>query len=898
MSGIFGGKKPKMAGFRVPTSVYGLPVPIVYGRARLAGNVLQMPTLPVPVHTKGSSKMGKGAGDQIFIGPIAIALCEGPIVGIGNVWADKDAAVDYATVYTPAGWNLKTGTSSQTSWTTPTAGERVPYQFTAYVYHDANVFPNNSLHALSWEIKGFYQFGVGPIIDADLADVLGDYLTNAQYGANFPSARIASLTTFFQYSAAAGLFGSFVFDSRQPAREQLNELFEIGNTAAVWSDGQLKAIPYGDVALTANGQTYTPNTTPLYDLTDTDYLPREGDLDPVLVVRKDASTAVNRVEVEYESRLFNYNAVTEKAEDQASLETYGPTAISLTLHAIKVASVAQQVAQLRLQREQNVRNKYKFKLGWKYSLLEPMDLVTLTDSALGLAQTPVRLIDVTELDDEQGIECTAEDWPFGTASATLYATGIAGGISPNVNVAPGNTTAPYIFEGPVAIQSAPLEIWVAASGGTYWGGCEIWISTDDTEYQKLGVMFGKSSYGVLSANASSSAFVWPTVDAVNTIKVDLTTSGGSLASLSLSDFQSLRTICKIIGSNKEWISFLDATLTSAYHYDLTNLYRGVYGSIVNTHSTNDPFIYCDDQVGKFPWPTAKEGDTVYLKFLSFNIYGGALQSLGDVSSTTFTFLRDAVSYQNAPAQGTVSIDTNGNWSEEWDGGSRAASYKYSTSTSAFPSDATVIASGTSYNGRQGSIVSGGTLTFGQTIYTTIVPYTGPNGTGSTLPSIRLRGSYQTFTATKTVYFGAFRLTLPDQGTYPPFTTVNGYVTQQGTNNAQVRCIDNLQIPSGVTITEIAADLYSGSYGFGVGSTAYFEIFRTDSTGGQTSLGNNSSHEHGGWETKTISLSESTTGRRYKLFLFLENPTIPQTYDTERYAGCYVTYTMPAPDIAL
>jgi hypothetical protein len=35
---------------------------------------------------------------------------------------------------------------------------------------------------------------------------------------------------------------------------------------------RLKVIPYGDTALSGHGHTYTPNTTPLYDFTDDDYI--------------------------------------------------------------------------------------------------------------------------------------------------------------------------------------------------------------------------------------------------------------------------------------------------------------------------------------------------------------------------------------------------------------------------------------------------------------------------------------------------------------------------------------------------------------------------------------------------------------------------------------------------
>src|SRR5258707_14422778 len=57
-----------------------------------------------------------------------------------------------------------------------------------------------------------------------------------------------------------------------------------------------------------------------------------------------------------------------------------------------------------------VRNTYKFKLGWKYVLLEPMDIVLLTDATLGLAGAAVRITAIAE-DDNGELTVTAEEIP-------------------------------------------------------------------------------------------------------------------------------------------------------------------------------------------------------------------------------------------------------------------------------------------------------------------------------------------------------------------------------------------------------------------------------------------------------------------------------------------------------
>ena len=67
---------------------------------------------------------------------------------------------------------------------------------------------------------------------------------------------------------------------------------------------------------------------------------------------------------------------------------YGPRVGStITAHEIcDEFTIGPMVAQLILQRALYVRAKYTFKLSWEFCLLDPMDVVSLTDAALGLDQ--------------------------------------------------------------------------------------------------------------------------------------------------------------------------------------------------------------------------------------------------------------------------------------------------------------------------------------------------------------------------------------------------------------------------------------------------------------------------------------------------------------------------------
>jgi hypothetical protein len=519
-----------------------------------------------------------------YLNSLALALCEGTISGIGNVWADKDAKKDFVTIIQPRDlWTLKTGTIAQAAlgYLSSTA----PYQYIAYVAVDSLAMPNNVLPNFSWEVKGLEIFGSG-VVDALPSDVLTDILTDPTHGATFPAGSLDSLATYQDYCAAAGLFVSPALTTIRKTADVIDELMIATNSAVVWSDGLLKVKPYGDQALTAHGHTYTPNNTPVYDFTDVDFIAPKGE-DPVKITRKNPADCYNQLFLEFENRSNDYNLdVREAKNDDAILATRLLPAPKLSVPMIKDPDVARQVAQLRQQREQYVVNKYGWKAGTKFSLLEPMDLVTLTDSGIGLDGTTVRIIEVVELADQSGIEFTAEDWPFGAAGATLYPSQNGSGHKPANNVDPGNTVA-QIIDAPPILTNSYFGVWIGASGGANWGGCEVWYSYDNVSYYKLGDLAHKAVFGTLTASLATNA-PYPTVDTTHTLKVDTSLSGGTIESVDGSIFDAE---LSLIWVDNEILIYRDATLTSADHYDITHLGRGMYATPIQSPvASGRPFM--------------------------------------------------------------------------------------------------------------------------------------------------------------------------------------------------------------------------------------------------------------------------------------------------------------------
>jgi hypothetical protein len=124
-------------------------------------------------------------------------------------------------------------------------------------------------------------------------------------------------------------------------------------------------------------------------------------------------------------------------------------------------------------------------------------------------------------------------------------------------------------------------------------------------------------------------------DTTHTVSVDLSQSGGVLHSGSMADADQYRTLCYVDG---ELVSYETATLTGANLYGLTYLRRGVYGSTIAAHAAGTKFCRLDDSAASFDLPitpVSYVGQTLYLKFASFNIYGGGQQNIADVTAIAY-----------------------------------------------------------------------------------------------------------------------------------------------------------------------------------------------------------------------------------------------------------------------
>jgi hypothetical protein len=491
--------------------------------------------------------------------------------------------------------------------------------------------------------------------------IVSDFMSSPTAGVGFPSSKMGSLTTFKTYTQALGLFLSPALTEQVQASQTLTDLLTATNSDLVWSQGLLKIVPYGDTTVTGNGVTYTPDVTPIYDLTDDDFLLNGAD-DPIIIKRKTQADAYNCIQIEYRDRSSDYNLAIAEATDLANIDLYGRrTQSPIAMHAICDQAVAVAVAQMVLQRTLYIRNTYEFTLGWRFCLLEPMDVVTITHTLLGLDHLQVRISEITE-DPEGGLSVIAEEFPFGVAHPPLISTQVSSGYSVNSNSAPSGIAEPFFFEAPIEKTSVTnLGIYAAVSGlDETWGGANVWVSLDGSTYKKIATINGGARYGVSTSSVGASS---AGSDGVNSLGVTLAGTGGQLLSGTSTDALVLNTLCYLDG---EYLAYTGATLTATNSYTLTGLNRGAYTTATPAHTSGAAFARVDDSLPMVEIDPSYIGKQIWFKFTSFNQYQSGETDLSTAKAYAYTVTGAMLKLPPAPVDSfLVTVQADGTRQYSW-----------------------------------------------------------------------------------------------------------------------------------------------------------------------------------------------------------------------------------------
>ena len=613
-------------GIQVQSSVAGSAIPMGWGTFRCGCNLLWYGDFKsVPQKQSAGGKGGGSAqvSSYSYSASIIAGICAGQVASIRTVYKDQTA-----TTLTDAGLSLYTGAIGQTPWpylSTHFPSQAIGYSGIAYVaaanyqLSTSATLPNHSFEVVSTtKISG--------LDDANPKDVISQFTAAVPY---WLTSWLGNLADYGNYCLANNLVLSPVIDSQRAAREFLREVLDATNSDAVWSEGVLKIVPYGDASATGNGATWTPNLTPVYALDDTVLLSDGEGADPVLLAIGKDDDAWNYVQVEYRDRAQQYNTQVVPGTDPGSIDQWGKRINSspFSWHCICDGHVAAMAAQLRVQRTANVRRSFSFRLPPTYALLDPMDLVTITSG--DLQAVLVRITEITESEDGV-LQITAEEMLVGSGSPPAIVRQAPSGYQSNFEVDPGSVNSPVIVSPPLQMTGGELQIWIGASGGANWGGAEIWASWDNTTFQPIGIINTPARYGVTTTTFASGS----DPDTSHSVGIDLTTSSGTIDGTSSSNADNNAALA-LIGA--EVISYSAATLTAAHQYTLgTYIRRGLMGSAIASHATGSQFVRLDNSLFAFAYRADQVGKTIYLKFRSFNTFGQGHQDISAVDTYTVT----------------------------------------------------------------------------------------------------------------------------------------------------------------------------------------------------------------------------------------------------------------------
>lgn len=662
---------PTALGVRVQTSLQGTCVPVVFGRVRLAGNIIWVNDFSSQQQSQGGKGglFNQGSAETIYSSSYMLGLCEGEIASIGVVWQDTSILADDSQ-FTFGGTSGAYGSYTQSPWSYLTSNhsdQALSYKGMMWVAQaNYNMGTSPALPNWTFEVQSTISIGLtssgSTIPDADPSVIFSDILTNSGYGVGFPSAKIGSLTQWSNYIKAYGIWLSPLYNSQTSVRDYLQQLLTLTNSNAFFSEGIIKVVPYGDTAQTSitTGVTFTPNVTPVYSLGDDDFI-INGQEPPVKCTRTSQKDIYNSIMIEYTDRSNSYNVSTLYVSDQASIDTYGLRGSqSVSAHEICTQQIAQQVAQLLLQRQVYIRRQFNFTLGPQYCLLEPMDIVDLTDANLGLSAWPVRILSIAENGDN--FDCTAEDFPAGVGHAALFTPQPNEGYAVNYNIAATPCLTPVIFIPPAPLTSTGYEVWIGTAGApTTWGGAQVYLSFDGSTYQYMGEITAPSRMGILTSALSSHA----DPDSSDSFAVNFSESYAQFDTASSTDADNFATLAYLTGGSPftidtsgtsidttsihvdevsgasgtpEIIAYSANSLTSAYNYSFgTYIRRGIY-STPSSHPVGTTFLRLDtNTLFKYPYnPAALAGKTIYVKLCSFNPWGGGVEDISSVTAQAFT----------------------------------------------------------------------------------------------------------------------------------------------------------------------------------------------------------------------------------------------------------------------
>lgn len=667
----------RLAGMAVSQSVYGVTLPVVYGKARVPINLLDYGDFWSRENKTETQTGGKGGSQEqttgySYFASIIGALCEGQINGIGRVWVDKD-------VRQPGdiGLNIFYGTAYQSPWqiwATKHPERAMSYAGVAYVssvdfaLNSSGGMPNINVEVFG-KFSGDHSSGC-----AKPANVLVDILTDTSHGLALDPALVAPMTGASGYRAycdAEGFYLARAFADQKSAAEHIAEIMDATNsTIMVRPSGGgmvIDVLPLCGHDVSNDGVDFAPSNLPLIDISIDDVVGMfDDDGNPDVSEFFGVSTSKTQDSEAYNARTVNFSDISREYNDASATECDDGDASAfglkrgeaLDLKCIPTYSHASKICKYKNTDACIVRDKYVAKIPINLaSVIYPGLLVTLTSEAHGLYYSPMM---VWEMDEPawpsdttgggpvmlEGVAVTMRPWTGAIGATQIARGGVAGagdgwlplapvspspgGSSPSSppgsSVDPGDAFAPYIFEPPPGLAGSGHHLWIATTGGEYWGGCNVHVSLDGgVSYAKIGKITARAKYGYATTQITAGAgqALGVLLDGYQPATLDGTSSQGLAAGATAS----------IVGG--EAFAFTTSTMTAQSAYTLSGLRRAMYGTKSQIHGVGERFCRLDDAIFKYKSKDEISGD-IKIKLQSFNIFSSGLKPLESCAEYTYT----------------------------------------------------------------------------------------------------------------------------------------------------------------------------------------------------------------------------------------------------------------------
>lgn len=604
-----------IADFQINTASYGEVVPEILGTTRVSGNIIDYEDFTAHEH-KTTTRTGKGGGSKhtdisyTYTVAAAIALCEGPIAGIGKVWKDKE-------VYQYPNENIQltlfNGAVAQAPWpymTSKHPDKALPYSGLAYMAGVVDLGDRGSLPQYNFEVYGKLR-DTGDGVDVNPADYIEHVLQSV--GADV---QIEGIENFRAYCKAADILISTPPAQKSAKAQQIiNDIAEITNSLVFWSTDRLKIVPLADKPI----GTWTPANQIQYNLTADDFIAgTDGQL--ILYKRKDTSEAYNEATVEFINRANSYEKETVSFEVVADVQRNGlKPASKKSAHYLYTKARAQYYAEQLAMKRLYAKTQYTFRLDWAFCTLEVGDLVTLTDEACQLNKQIVVITAVNEAADGQ-LEFTAEGKPAGTYAPARY--DVHENERPFIDY---NQEAPSVND--VAIfqtvgDVGGNQVFIGVNAPSGWGGCSVWLSDNGQNYSRIGSITQQARMGRVKYGFNQTGNL-----------CNITLNQGMLKGGTHIDAERANTLCWV---NGEAFSYEGAEMHQDNWYTLSGLVRGQYGTNAISHSAGERFVRVDEALFRYPYRKEDIGKTIHLKFTSMNLFGSNEQGLDEVQAYQYT----------------------------------------------------------------------------------------------------------------------------------------------------------------------------------------------------------------------------------------------------------------------